>query len=124
MGGANATPEALGSDEFGVIAQTPVPPEGKRHQPRRGLLLVDGRHKVLPALATAIRQDFATAAGGHASAKAVRARTPDIVGLISALHDRPRGAERKHRYGRGSSAAIFAVGWHGFLPHQAPGVFY
>lgn len=124
MSRSDAAPEALRPDEFGVVAEPPVPPEGKRHSPRRRLLLVDGRHQVLPALATAIRQDFATTAGGHASAKAVRARTPDIVGLISALHDRPLGAEREHRYGRGSSATIFAMGWHGFLPHQAPAVFY
>ena len=83
----HAPAELLGSDELGVTAEPSIRPERKRHPPRRELLLVDGRNEMHPTLAATVREDFPAAARGHAGAKAVRARTPDVVGLICALHD-------------------------------------
>jgi hypothetical protein len=90
----DAPAELLGSDELGVTAEPLVRPERKGHPPRRGLLLVDGRNEMHPTLAASVREDFSAASRRHAGAKAVRARTPNVVGLISALHDRPFGVAK------------------------------
>src|ERR1019366_4933209 len=70
---------------------------GAARQARGGppLLLVDGRHEALAALAAPVREHLATTCGGHTGAEAVRARAADIVGLVGALHGAPRFRRRK-----------------------------
>src|SRR6187549_1915793 len=60
------------------------------------LLFVGGDGETPATLAPAVGEHLLAALGAHALAVAVRANTPDVVGLVGALHEGTR------RLGRGS----------------------
>jgi hypothetical protein len=112
---------SLRARELRVLAEPAIGAEGHHARDRMlkaggdaRLLLVEGRHEPLAALAASVVEHLAATGRGHAGAKAVRARAADVVGLVGAFHRVPRFRRDKRASDRRPVKCLgLGICWYG-----------